>query len=167
MRVSQKTVERLVAVCEIWELVFCPFSGYEFGIIIVKVDIDQFINVDDFTCAPHEIVWGRRGVASKTASTRLIESALVHNTPKDMSRVEPVTSSNVGLVLRARSSNATSCERTSSFESPIGNAMLGTTFRFVARQRAVPFRAISSLSSNPKIVSIHHRPQPHPECTRH
>ncbi|KAI8718731.1 hypothetical protein NCS52_00652900 [Fusarium sp. LHS14.1] len=29
--------------------------------------------------------------------------------------------------------------------------MLGTTFRFVARQRVVPFRAISSLSSNPKI----------------
>jgi hypothetical protein len=108
MRVSQKTAGRLAAVCEIWELVFCPFSGYEFGIIIVKVDIDQFINVDDFTCAPHEIVWGCRGAASKTASTRLIEFVLVHNTPKDMSRVEPVTSSNVGLVLRARSSNATS-----------------------------------------------------------
>lgn len=33
--------------------------------------------------------------------------------------------------------------------------MLGTTFRFVARQKAVPFRAISSLSSNPSIVSLY------------
>ncbi|KAI1071302.1 hypothetical protein LB507_009699 [Fusarium sp. FIESC RH6] len=32
--------------------------------------------------------------------------------------------------------------------------MLGTTFRFVARQKAVPFRAISSLSSNPSIKVV-------------
>ncbi|KAL7767766.1 hypothetical protein ACKLNR_002067 [Fusarium oxysporum f. sp. zingiberi] len=32
--------------------------------------------------------------------------------------------------------------------------MIGSTFRNVARQRAVPFRAISSLSSNPKIKVV-------------
>jgi hypothetical protein len=36
--------------------------------------------------------------------------------------------------------------------------MLGTTFRFVARHRAVSFRAISSLSSNPSIVSLYKFP---------
>ncbi|UPL01738.1 hypothetical protein LCI18_012672 [Fusarium solani-melongenae] len=38
--------------------------------------------------------------------------------------------------------------------------MLGTTFRFVARQRAVPFRAISSLSSNPKIKVLNNPSSP-------
>jgi hypothetical protein len=37
--------------------------------------------------------------------------------------------------------------------------MIGSTFRNVARQRAVPFRAISSLSSNPKIVCIQYPSQ--------
>jgi hypothetical protein len=36
--------------------------------------------------------------------------------------------------------------------------MLGATLRFGARQRAVSSRAISSLSSNPSIVSLYKSP---------